>query len=69
MSVDVPGHGNLLVDIVYGGAFYALIPVSQYKLTKTSSKEKIRKAAGDTTGGLNRISIKENKYILAENKH
>lgn len=49
VSVDVPGYGSLVVDIVYGGAFYALVPVSSYKLTKTSPKDKIKEAAGKTT--------------------
>jgi trans-L-3-hydroxyproline dehydratase len=50
MSVDVPGYGRIMVDIAYGGAFYALAPVSQYNMDIKSSMQKIRDAAGATTG-------------------
>lgn len=50
MSVDVPGYGRIMVDIAYGGAFYALVPVSQYNMDTKSSIQKIRDAAGATTG-------------------
>ena len=50
MSVDVPGYGKIMVDIAYGGAFYALVPVSHYNMDTKSSIPKFRDAAGATTG-------------------
>ena len=40
----------MIVDIVYGGAFYAIVPISQYNLDRETSVQKIREAAGQTTG-------------------
>lgn len=50
MSVNVPGYGRIMVDISYGGAFYAVVPVSQYNMDTKSSIQKIKDAAGATTG-------------------
>ncbi|WP_406855646.1 proline racemase family protein [Alsobacter sp. KACC 23698] len=32
VSVDVPGHGRIVADIAYGGAFYAILPASRFGL-------------------------------------
>uniref|UniRef100_A0A8C9UQK1 trans-L-3-hydroxyproline dehydratase n=1 Tax=Spermophilus dauricus TaxID=99837 RepID=A0A8C9UQK1_SPEDA len=36
--VDVPGHGKVVVDIAYGGAFYALVSAEKFGLDICSVK-------------------------------
>lgn len=51
LAVEVPGYGQITVDIVYGGAFYAIVPAGQYGLDiKESKVSDLREAAGATTG-------------------
>ena len=51
VKVEVGPYGSITVDIVYGGAFYALVPAQRYGLDiKQTSTEKLRHAAGSTTG-------------------
>lgn len=51
LTVDVPGYGQITVDIVYAGAFYALVPAGQYGLDiRESGVPALREAAGVTTG-------------------
>lgn len=38
MPIDVPGHGKVLVDIGYGGTFYAFLSAEQLGLDVCSSK-------------------------------
>ncbi|XP_063425578.1 trans-L-3-hydroxyproline dehydratase-like [Mytilus trossulus] len=52
ISVDVPSYGKITVDISYGGAFYALVALSQYKMDRNATIQKIRDAAGATTDAL-----------------
>ncbi|XP_062596969.1 trans-L-3-hydroxyproline dehydratase-like [Saccostrea cucullata] len=50
LSVDVPGHGKITVDIVYAGAFYAILSAGQYGLDVRNSRvSELRAAAGATT--------------------
>nr|XP_022304289.1 trans-L-3-hydroxyproline dehydratase-like [Crassostrea virginica] len=50
LAVEVPGYGQITVDIVYGGAFYALVPAGQYGLDiRESGVPALREAAGATT--------------------
>ncbi|XP_033734642.1 trans-L-3-hydroxyproline dehydratase-like [Pecten maximus] len=51
VSVDIPEYGNVTVDIVYGGAFYAFVADAQYnfRLGEVPIQE-VRNAAGATTG-------------------
>ena len=37
-EVNVPGHGNLKVDIGYGGAFYAFISAQEFGLDVRTSR-------------------------------
>lgn len=38
MAIDVPGHGKVVVDIGYGGTFYAFLSAEQLGLDVCSSK-------------------------------
>ncbi|XP_010199260.2 trans-3-hydroxy-L-proline dehydratase isoform X1 [Colius striatus] len=38
LSIDVPGHGKVVVDIGYGGAFYTFLSAEQLGLDVCSSK-------------------------------
>nr|XP_011453080.3 trans-L-3-hydroxyproline dehydratase [Crassostrea gigas] len=50
LAVEVPCYGQITVDIVYGGAFYAIVPAGQYGLDIRESKvSDLREAAGATT--------------------
>jgi len=50
VSVEVPGYGTVVVDIAFGGSFFALVHASQYNMDINSSIHKIKEAAGATTG-------------------
>jgi proline racemase len=50
VSVEVPGYGTVVVDIAFGGSFFALVHASQYNMDIKSSIYKIKEAAGATTG-------------------
>ena len=51
LAVEVPGYGQITVNIVYGGAFYALVSAGQYGLDmRESGVPALREAAGATTG-------------------
>lgn len=32
LAVDVPGHGRIVTDIAYGGAYYCILPASRFGL-------------------------------------
>ncbi|XP_061172442.1 trans-L-3-hydroxyproline dehydratase-like [Saccostrea echinata] len=50
LTVEVPGYGKITVDIVYSGAFYAILSAGQYGLdVRNSSVSELRAAAGATT--------------------
>ncbi|XP_078262728.1 trans-3-hydroxy-L-proline dehydratase isoform X1 [Rhinoraja longicauda] len=38
IPVDVPGHGKIMVDVVYGGAFYAFVSANCFGLDVCSTK-------------------------------
>lgn len=38
LAIDVPGHGKVVVDISYGGTFYAFLSAEQLGLDVCSSK-------------------------------
>ncbi|XP_007891512.2 trans-L-3-hydroxyproline dehydratase [Callorhinchus milii] len=38
VAIDVPGHGKLVVDIGYGGAFYAFVSADRFGLDVCSSR-------------------------------
>ncbi|XP_006864657.1 PREDICTED: trans-L-3-hydroxyproline dehydratase [Chrysochloris asiatica] len=38
LTVDVPGHGKVVVDIAYGGAFYAFVSAEKFGLNVCSAK-------------------------------
>ncbi|KAG8449389.1 hypothetical protein GDO86_016150 [Hymenochirus boettgeri] len=38
VTVDVPGHGKVVVDIAYGGAFYAFVSAEKFGLDVCSSR-------------------------------
>lgn len=38
LAIDVPGHGKVVVDISYGGTFYAFVSAEQLGLDVCSSK-------------------------------
>ncbi|KAM9381000.1 LOW QUALITY PROTEIN: trans-3-hydroxy-L-proline dehydratase [Phaethornis superciliosus] len=40
LAIDVPGHGKVVVDIGYGGTFYAFLSAEQLGLDVCSSKTK-----------------------------
>ncbi|XP_076099561.1 trans-L-3-hydroxyproline dehydratase-like [Mytilus galloprovincialis] len=48
VSVDVPEYGKIVVDISFGGGFFALVPASQFNMNIKSSASKIRAAVGAT---------------------
>lgn len=53
LALEVPGYGQITVDIVYGGAFYAIVPAGRYGLDIRESKvSDLRVAAGATTGNV-----------------
>jgi proline racemase len=44
-AVDVPGYGEITCDIAYGGAFYAILPASRFRLNyETASLEELVRA-------------------------
>ncbi|XP_076803118.1 trans-L-3-hydroxyproline dehydratase-like [Clavelina lepadiformis] len=45
IEVSVPAYGTLKVDLAYGGAFYAFLPLNDVGLNKNSPIEQIRSAA------------------------
>ncbi|CAJ0928345.1 unnamed protein product [Ranitomeya imitator] len=38
VTVDVPGHGRVVVDVAYGGAFYAFVSAERFGLDVCSSR-------------------------------
>lgn len=38
LTVDVPGHGKVVMDIAYGGAFYAFVSAEKLGLDVSSAK-------------------------------
>uniref|UniRef100_UPI00398E470F trans-L-3-hydroxyproline dehydratase isoform X2 n=1 Tax=Pristiophorus japonicus TaxID=55135 RepID=UPI00398E470F len=38
VTVDVPGHGKIVVDVAYGGAFYAFVNADRFGLDVCSSR-------------------------------
>jgi hypothetical protein len=50
VSVKVPGYGTVIVDIAFGGAFYAIVHASQYNMDIKASMQKLRDAGGATSG-------------------
>ena len=38
LLVDVPGHGKVVVDVAYGGAFYAFVSAEKLGLNVCSAK-------------------------------
>ncbi|XP_004698679.1 trans-3-hydroxy-L-proline dehydratase [Echinops telfairi] len=38
LTVDVPGHGKVVVDIAYGGTFYAFVSAEKFGLNLCSAK-------------------------------
>ena len=52
--VDVPGIGEVLVDIVYGGAFYAIVPASRLGIDIEKSSAQDMKMTGGAVTGDNR---------------
>jgi proline racemase len=50
-DVEVPGYGKVTVDISYGGAFFAYMPVKQLGLDlSTTPTDRLRNAASLVTG-------------------
>jgi proline racemase len=53
LTVDVPGHGKVLVDIAYGGAFYAFVSAEKLGLDVCSAKTRdLVDAASALTGAV-----------------
>lgn len=50
LTVDVPGHGKVVLDIAYGGAFYAFVSAEKLGLDVCSAKTRdLVKAASTVT--------------------
>lgn len=50
IKVDVPGYGNVTLDVSYGGAFYALVPAERLGLDLSSTPvDQLVKAASTVT--------------------
>lgn len=50
LSVEVPGHGRIVTDIAYGGAYYCILPASRFGLDLMQTPvEQIVAAAGTLT--------------------
>ena len=78
LLVDVPGHGKVVVDIAYGGAFYAFVSAEKLGLDVCSSKtrdlvdaasavtEAVKaQVSTDATMGTDRlINLKKKKHNL-----
>ncbi len=47
VKLDVPSYGRLVVDVAFGGAFYALLPAAQVGLRVTPEQANILAATGD----------------------
>src|SRR6266487_2982090 len=47
VELDVPAYGRLIVDVAFGGAFYAFIPAAQLELSVTPEQVNQLAAAGD----------------------
>ena len=51
--MDVPGHGRVVVDIAYGGAFYAFVSAEKLGLDVCSAKTRdLVDAASAVTGAV-----------------
>ncbi|XP_052106188.1 trans-L-3-hydroxyproline dehydratase-like [Mytilus californianus] len=46
VSVNVSEFGQIVVDIAYGGGFYAIVPASQFNLEHKCSCSKLKEVAG-----------------------
>lgn len=47
LEVSLPGIGTITCDIVFGGAFYAIIPAAQLNLTFDAALARLTEAAAD----------------------
>jgi trans-L-3-hydroxyproline dehydratase len=52
LAVNVPGHGEVICDIAYGGAFYAIIPASRLGLAGPASLETLVSAGAALTDAI-----------------
>ncbi|CAG2205938.1 L3HYPDH [Mytilus edulis] len=52
VSVNVSEFGQIVVDIAYGGGFYAIVPSSQFNLENDCSSAKMKEASGKLLGEL-----------------
>jgi proline racemase len=48
VELDIPAYGHLVVDVAFGGAFYAVLPAAQVGLRVVPGQAKHLAAAGDT---------------------
>lgn len=57
LILEVPSYGQITVDIVYGGAFYAIVSAGQYCLDIRESKVSDLRAAADATTDILRKQV------------
>ena len=50
-EVQVPGYGNVKLDVGYGGAFYALVPAQRFGLDVRTSRTKDISDVATTVSG------------------
>jgi trans-L-3-hydroxyproline dehydratase len=58
-AVEVPGHGNVIVDIGYGGAFYAIAPAARFGLDvrRSRTRDLVDAAAAVTEAAKAQIAL------------
>lgn len=75
MAVAVEGFGEVMVDVSYGGAFYAFVDAQRFGLNVTKSRTRdlvdaataVTKAVKSQVGGLSRFCIcnlKKNPFLF-----
>ena len=58
VAIDVPGYGSLIVDVGYGGAFYALIDASQLGIEMRAENAAALAAAGRAITDAGRAALR-----------
>lgn len=48
IAINVPAFGHLIVDVAFGGAFYAFLPAAQIGMSVTPEQAHLLAAAGDS---------------------
>lgn len=64
--VDVPGHGKVVVDVAYGGAFYAFVSAEKLGLNVCSAKTRDLVAAASAVTEAVKAQVGTDAAAIAE---